>query len=264
MISSYRCGGSFDQIRERSIVAGAYGTGAPCPSLIDDEPCALSTVNCVQTSWSAWGACTGLCGSSNIQSRTRETITQAVGNGTSCGALIQTQQCANSNLSCSAGLTCYPLATAGGVKPTCIDVPASYPQHECQVYHPCGLQTCVDILAPGSGHACVCNTNLGYSPGIAISWGGEGCIDANACISFPCSPNSSTGCHDLPAPYYLNNPSGRTCGPCNDGYTGDGATCLCENVCVLFACSYYPCSECYCRLPRWYVLQFPWRHMLHS
>ena len=137
-------------------------------------------------------------------------------------------------------------------------------KHECQVYHPCGLQTCVDILAPGSGHACVCNTNLGYSPGIAISWGGEGCIDANACISFPCSPNSSTGCHDLPAPYYLNNPSGRTCGPCNDGYTGDGATCLCENVCVLFACSYYPCSECYCRLPRWYVLQFPWRHMLHS
>ena len=209
----------------RSIEKESYGSGTVCPVLVKDEPCILTDVDCETSEWSDWGNCTSLCGLSSIQSRTREVIRPQIGSGQSCGSLIQVQECPVLSGSCGPGLTCYPVQTAAGVVPTCIDVPASDPTHECQRLRPCGNQVCYDAPAPDTGHICMCDTTKGYLAGIASTWGGEGCVDLNACDWFPCS-QYSTGCTDLPAPYHGNSSEGRLCGRCNTGYSGNGSFCI--------------------------------------
>lgn len=53
------------------------------------------------------------------------------------------------------------------------------------------------------------------------------CIDANACGSHPCSPNSG-GCSNL---LTGTSAADRRCSPCNQGFIGDGETCS-SSVCL--------------------------------
>jgi hypothetical protein len=219
----FRCNANYEQVRVRSILIDVYGSGSTCNSTIDTSACSMN-FDCVQTQWTSWSACTAMCGTGGLQYRTRETITPASSFGVPCGPLSETIPCPVAAQLCGPGLVCYPVETANGTLPTCIDLPASNPEHVCQAVKPCGFQQCFDVPAPNSGHYCFCDPNYGYVYGLASPWGGLGCMDANACIDFPCS-NYSLGCADLPAPYYINNAAGRSCGACFQGYTGDGSLC---------------------------------------
>lgn len=85
----------------------------------------------------------------------------------------------------------------------------------CAVAHGAGTQTrtCENGTWSSFGTCVATGCNPGYEPA------GDHCTDTDGCAGDACFPGVT--CTDVPAPG-----SGHTCGPCPDGYQGDGETCI--------------------------------------
>lgn len=82
------------QTRTRSVVTAPVAGGKACEATQEVQQCNVNPciVNCKQSDWSAWSACSATCGK-GTQSRTRTTVVQPVAGGVACGATVETQEC---------------------------------------------------------------------------------------------------------------------------------------------------------------------------
>ncbi|HEY5973117.1 MAG TPA: Ig-like domain-containing protein [Geobacteraceae bacterium] len=89
------CGGIGTQSRFRTIITQPANGGLACPVLTESQPCAMPAcpINCEVSSWSAWSNCSGSCGSTGTQSRSRTIITQPANGGLACPVLAESQAC---------------------------------------------------------------------------------------------------------------------------------------------------------------------------
>ena len=213
----------------------AYGLGVPCGEVNDRETCAIADigdVDCLLSAWTEWGPCSVVCGGGS-QARYRTVVSEAQGRGVVCAAqlLVEEQVCGSKlcspNLECLLGDLRSWAANFSEAVPICGELGAGDINHPCQRCRPCGMQICNDLPAnqvtDSTNWYCSCDSSLGYEGTSDIY--GRGCTDIDACKAFPCSEFSSTGCTDLPAPAHNDSAAGRVCGPCRQGYTGDGIDC---------------------------------------
>jgi hypothetical protein len=100
----------------------------------------------------------------------------------------------------------------------------------------CPLNTFSTVVGATSSSVCQDHFNCArgfQSANVPTASTDRICKQANACVDYPCSAFSS-GCTDL-APPAPNSPSGRACGPCNNGYTSRGDACI-NNLLIVPVC----------------------------
>ena len=109
--SAEQCGSQGSQRRTRWRVSEPSCGGSECPTLQETRQCyGTRSVNCQLSSWSAWSACSTLCGVSGIQTSARHRIITERCGGSCSSTLRKTKGC--QELSCLNGgslkrETCY-------------------------------------------------------------------------------------------------------------------------------------------------------------
>ena len=97
-----QCGQQGSQRRTREQVSEPSCGGSECPTLEETRQCySTQTVNCQLSSWSAWTACSTVCGVSGIQTITRHRVITEQCGGTCSSTLRKTRACPE--LSCLNG-----------------------------------------------------------------------------------------------------------------------------------------------------------------
>lgn len=94
-------GGIQERTRSVSVQPSVAGTqqlaGQPCPVLKETRQCDPKApecpINCVQSDWGSWSACSTECGKEHTQTRTRTVVTPAAHGGTPCGPATETRKC---------------------------------------------------------------------------------------------------------------------------------------------------------------------------
>ena len=84
------------QRRSRSIATAQQGTGAPCGSLEEWQPCGNQTcppINCIVGNWTAWSDCDQTCGPYGNRYRSRPVLQAPRFNGTACGNVSEVLAC---------------------------------------------------------------------------------------------------------------------------------------------------------------------------
>ena len=95
-ICSKSCGGGWHK-RTRTITVSPLHGGKTCPDLLEDKQCNTHAcpVDCVQSAFSEWGACTKTCGTGTSE-RSRSVTTHPAHGGVACLAASEHMPC-NSN-----------------------------------------------------------------------------------------------------------------------------------------------------------------------
>ena len=100
--SAEQCGQEGSQQRTRWRVFEPSCGGSECPNLQETRQCyGTRSVNCQLSSWSAWSACSTLCGASGIQTTTRHRVITERCGGTCSSTFRKTRACME--LSCLNG-----------------------------------------------------------------------------------------------------------------------------------------------------------------
>ena len=100
--SAEQCGQEGSQQRTRWRVSEPSCGGSECPNLQETRQCyGTRSVNCQLSSWSAWSACSTLCGASGIQTTTRHRVITERCGGTCSSTFRKTRACME--LSCLNG-----------------------------------------------------------------------------------------------------------------------------------------------------------------
>ena len=100
--SAEQCGQQGSQRRTRWRVSEPSCGGSECPTLEETRQCyGTRSVNCQLSSWSAWSACSTLCGVSGIQTSARHRIITERCGGSCSSTLRKTKGC--QELSCLNG-----------------------------------------------------------------------------------------------------------------------------------------------------------------
>lgn len=88
------CGGGVHTRTRDVLVQPQYG-GIGCPMTLDTQSCNEQEcpVDCQVSSWGDWGACTGKCGTTSLQKRTRNIVQQPQFNGADCPSLEENRSC---------------------------------------------------------------------------------------------------------------------------------------------------------------------------
>lgn len=91
-----KCGGG-DLSRTQQVVKA---NGEICGPLVISKPCNTQPclVDCVQSSWSQWSACSNTCGD-GVQNRSRSIVVYPTHSGAQCGSVSESQFC-NSQVGC--------------------------------------------------------------------------------------------------------------------------------------------------------------------
>ena len=94
--SAEQCGQEGSQQRTRWRVSEPSCGGSECPNLQETRKCyGTRSVNCQLSSWSAWSACSTLCGASGIQTTARHRIITE-----RCGGTCSQIGCSEKNMNC--------------------------------------------------------------------------------------------------------------------------------------------------------------------
>ena len=100
--SAEKCGQQGSQRRTRWRVSEPSCGGSECPTLEETRQCyGTRSVNCQLSSWSAWSACSTLCGISGIQTSARHRIITERCGGSCSSTFRKTRACME--LSCLNG-----------------------------------------------------------------------------------------------------------------------------------------------------------------
>ena len=92
--SAEQCGQQGSQRRTRWRVSEPSCGGSECPTLEETRLCyGTRSVNCQLSSWSAWSACSTVCGVSGIQTSTRHRVITERCGGTCSSTLRKTRAC---------------------------------------------------------------------------------------------------------------------------------------------------------------------------
>ena len=129
------CGGG-TRSRSRSVLVPQGGSGAACPALAEAQNCSMApcVIDCQTSNWTAWSACSRMCGG-GTQNRTRVVTVPAANNGTACPALNASQACSTGACACG--------TSAGGTTP--------FDAAKCTVCAKC----CKDYVLPHLCDRCV-------------------------------------------------------------------------------------------------------------
>jgi len=104
---------------------------------------------------------------------------------------------------------CKPGYVVDGASPVgdCVEVDECTAPRTAGYAHTCGPeQTCLN-LAPPNTYDCVCGPGRKNGGGDASST----CLEANACLNFPCPSTETHFCVDRPSPDFVDNSEGREC-----------------------------------------------------
>lgn len=102
---SLKCGGG-KQMKSRSVISNAKGTGAQCGELTKSRTCNTTPckVNCVMGQWSVFAICSAKCGG-GTETRSRLVTQNAANGGTTCGHTSESRVCNDQACNLPAG-TC--------------------------------------------------------------------------------------------------------------------------------------------------------------